>query len=261
MSNYSISKLKDKFKVSAQTLRNWEKIFELLNIPVPRNSRNHRIYFEEHLRLFEKIKPLAESKNFTMEDIADALRGSIEHQNALSQETQLKPGKSEKQPQTTSNEPQSNFLIEVKKEVKLLLEENNKIIEEKVDNLSEKYARATHQIGMLSAQLEAEQNKNKLLTDSSIEHQNKFNEVQVDLKDTQNKLKRFAEDVIEKNKKIKALENLQDTLNTELQNKDNEKSRLLKEIESLKQELLEKSEPVPEEPQQKVPWYRKIFGS
>ena len=122
-------------KITPNTLRIWEKIF---NIPVPRNNRG-RIYNEKLLDVFNLIKELKAS-NKEQEEIKSIIEINLDSK-------------------IVSDESKIDSKIESKDDIRAMIKAE---IQEQTE-LSEKYAKATYKIGQLEAQLQAADEKIKLL--------------------------------------------------------------------------------------------------
>ena len=148
-----IKEVAKRLKITTQTIRIWENVF---NISVPRDEQNNRIYDESIINTFEQIKALKDQKQ-SITDIKNTLefKGINEHKpiefNPLNDDNG-KPGiNSDSKIEFNS----LNLRDDIRSMIKAEIQEQTE--------LSEKYAKATYKIGQLEAQLNASEEKNKLL--------------------------------------------------------------------------------------------------
>lgn len=126
----NIREVSKQLNIHINTIRQWEKNFDL---DIPRDSKNCRIYDEDLIKTFKYIKEQREA--------GKELSGINVRLTSASHEA--------------NNQTNMSLTEEIKNEVL-------KIITDQTE-LSEKYAKATYQIGKLEAQLYAAEEKMKLL--------------------------------------------------------------------------------------------------
>ena len=126
---YTITEAADLLKLRTHTLRYWE---EELELQIPRNEMGHRVYYEEQLELFKKIRQLKE-QGFQLTAIRMQLQGVV------SVAEDLRSGENEMFAQdlgvvTTEKAVSSKavkleqFQVLMNEIVKQAMEENNQII-------------------------------------------------------------------------------------------------------------------------------------
>jgi DNA-binding transcriptional MerR regulator len=144
MPKMNINEVSELLTINPETLRKWDKQF---NLNVGRNKKGHRNYSQDDINRLIAIKQLRDLDN------------GIETINR-----KLNPSWIQDDNKNNPDEP--GFMVHNNQEVISKLD----LLVIKLDtitDLSEKYARASYEIGSLKATLEAEQQKNKLIVDSS----------------------------------------------------------------------------------------------
>ncbi len=192
---FNITEASEKVGVKESTLRKWEDDFK---IDVPRNKRGYREYTQEIIKIFENIKGYKDSNHGE-----NTIIRKLSLHDAFMQPDQ----------------PENNGIREEVVEVTYSLHESLKDIEtslikrmdDKLDSiieLSEKYSRATYEVGSLKSQLKSAYEKIDLL-------QEKFDEKLFLITDGSHKdiniLKKDLEksefekqQILEENEKLKA---------------------------------------------------------
>ena len=137
----NIREVSEQLKIHINTIRQWEKIFDL---EIPRDSKNCRIYDESLINIFKQIKAQRDEGKELSGINVSLTSGSYEPNISLTLASH-----------EANNQANMSLTEEIKNEVL-------KIITDQTE-LSEKYAKATYQIGKLEAQLYAAEEKIKLL--------------------------------------------------------------------------------------------------
>jgi len=123
----NIKETAKQLNISEQSLRLWEKIFD---IEVPRDKKQNRIYSNDTITILEKIKDL-KSNNKDTEEIKLILKNNLDSK------------------------------LDIRDDIRAVIKAE--ILEQ--TEISREYAKATYRIGQLEAQLHAAEEKIKLLPD------------------------------------------------------------------------------------------------
>lgn len=195
----NINEVSELLKVNPETLRKWDK---QLNLNITRNKKGFREYSEDDIQKLQLIKQLRDMDNGIQTINRKLNTGSIQPENTDT----IKDN---------DNLPVSNLDLISKQLVSNLENRLSEILD-----LSEKYSRATFEIGKL-------QTENKFLMEKLQDKDN-----QIKLIDTSS-----AKDI--------------DNLKKELDKRDIEINQKIKEIELLKEQI---------QHEKNIPWYKKIFN-
>jgi DNA-binding transcriptional MerR regulator len=194
-------------EVRIETIRIWCKIF---NLQVSRDEKNQRIFSDENIQVLQKIKNWKQEK-YSVEKIKDKLIAEY--------------GSFDKPDLSTSSIDLHALKEIIKSEIEPVLE------------LSEKYSRASFEIGSLKAQLEAEKQKSLLIQNSSAEYQSKLNEKEIALEKYRSESEKARFEVVR--------------LDAELKDKDRQNRELIDKVAEMENKLKDVSV---------VPWYKRFFG-
>ena len=162
-----INEIAKELELSPETLRKWEKDF---NLVIQRDKLGQRIYDEGHLELFAKIKSMR--KKYGISTINHKIGLNISNEPSKNPENIDNTSIQEMinaDVQKAINDALSNGLSEITENLSTaihteLVEVNNKI--NGLVELAKEYSKSTYRIGQLEAQLEAEKNRSKLLNNS-----------------------------------------------------------------------------------------------
>lgn len=147
-----INEIAETLNITQNQLRHWEEVFSL---KISRDKKNQRFYTDEDLKTFQAIKALRDSDN------------GLE---TISRKLNINPilGSDE----TTDDD--INLISSIPKAVETMIRDNQKYIMDTLDSklntivdLSEKYSRASFEIGKLQAELSSSEAKVKLISDTS----------------------------------------------------------------------------------------------
>jgi len=152
-----IKEVAEKLNISVDTLRRWEL---KLDFDIPVDSRNRKIYSEEHFKLLQNIKDLREQDNGL-----DTISRKLSIGNAHDRQS---IGKDDS---NSTAYPMHTIGINDLRELETSIISKLDI----VDNLSEKLSRASFEVGKLQAEKVALEDKLKLIADSSGKDVNNLN--------------------------------------------------------------------------------------
>jgi DNA-binding transcriptional MerR regulator len=130
----NINEIAEKLNISIDTIRKWEKHF---NLEVSRDSEGRRFYSDSDLKMFHAIKLLRDNENTPVE-IAEPFEQDIDIIHDIHS---------------------LNFLI---KEIRVLLENRLTYILE----ISEKYSKVSYELGNLKAKLETKEQVLSLISET-----------------------------------------------------------------------------------------------
>lgn len=147
-----INEIAETLNITQNQLRHWEEVFSL---KISRDKKNQRLYTDEDIRTFQAIKALRDSDN-GLETISRKL--NINPISGLDEIT----------------DDNINLMSSIPKAVETMIRDNQKYIMDVLDSklntivdLSEKYSRASFEIGKLQAELSSSESKVKLISDTS----------------------------------------------------------------------------------------------
>lgn len=208
-----VSKLLD---MTESSLRFYEERFKL---NIEKNSRGHRKYSEKDLEILKSIKGLKATSDLDLDAIAKKLNLSSSYSKFNSSE--LKVNEIEKVIKDSQQ-----YVVEIMKN------ELSSVVE-----LSEKYSKATYEIGKLQEKCSSYEEKLRLISDNNIKDinslKNELKEKDAELqKLKQEQLKRESE-TQQKESELQQLKILQENKELEEKTRKEEKEKILIELKTL----------------------------